>query len=192
MHFTTLLPTILTLSLTLPTTILAIPTYNPETNEETDATLLNALNLAPAPLTDIHPPAPKAASNATCPSFKPAKQCCQSIDGVTDDVMREVGSVVPWVSGVAVSSILALDCTGMADDASTDECLQQIMCCEGEPGATSTLETFKSQCQPYDEALADQEKDQQKAKMQAMQSAAAVSASASAVATPVSSGRVGM
>ncbi|PWY79650.1 hypothetical protein BO70DRAFT_380246 [Aspergillus heteromorphus CBS 117.55] len=228
-----MLPHILFLTLSLTPSILAIPlsssTTNTNTNlnsntnlninkrtpfsprqettpegQTTDATLLNSLNFAPPPL-----PNPdslsggKGGNNATCPSVRPSKQCCESLDGVADDVTGELGSLVPWLSGVAVSSVLALDCTGMDDSASTDDCLQQVMCCEGAPGKSTTVETFKGKCQPYDEALkvkADEEKEKSKSAAAASASASA-SAGASAVhgrvsvaaATPSSSssGRVG-
>ncbi|KAL5338086.1 hypothetical protein BJX70DRAFT_216678 [Aspergillus crustosus] len=134
---------------------------------------------------------------STCPPSHRSKQCCTSINGLADDLTGQLGDVVPWVSGVSVSSLVGLQCTKMADDAPNVDCFASVMCCAAGGGSTGskgvtnekpgTQSLFKSGCIPFDKAIADKKEAIEKSKVQASMLAAegpAPSASVEASGVP--------
>ncbi|KAI9933254.1 hypothetical protein AWENTII_002716 [Aspergillus wentii] len=84
----------------------------------------------------------------TCPSGK-SKMCCTSIDGIGDQLTGGLGSILPYVGGIQISSILGLECKPMAYSDPEEFCEESIMCCHGAP----TKDIFKT-CEMFDKAIA--------------------------------------
>ncbi|CEN60283.1 hypothetical protein ASPCAL02724 [Aspergillus calidoustus] len=114
----------------------------------------------------------------TCPMTHASRQCCTSITKLADDTTSQLGDIVPWVSGVKVSSLIGLQCKGMARETPNDDCYESVMCCSGNgvsakgagaggntngtPDGSPAL--FKSGCIPFDEAIEDKKKAIEKSK----------------------------
>ncbi|KAL4886255.1 hypothetical protein BJY04DRAFT_213786 [Aspergillus karnatakaensis] len=138
---------------------------------------------------------------STCPLSHKSKQCCTSVNGLADDLMGQVGGILPWASGISVSSLVGFQCKAMAATAPNVDCLDSVMCCSANGGVKSSTKAdvaekpgsqslFKSGCIPYDKAIADKKEAIEKSKVQASMLAAeeAGSASGSASATATASG----
>ncbi|OOF94335.1 hypothetical protein ASPCADRAFT_131880 [Aspergillus carbonarius ITEM 5010] len=132
-------------------------------------------------------------NNSTCPPSHRSKQCCESIDNIADQVTDGIGQILPWISGVDVSSVLGLDCYAMADSTPNNKCLQQVMCCDGKPNdedqpTTQSGAAVTSSCESWDIAMKNKQDaiDQSMAREHAVMDAVS-SFSAAAVATPTSS-----
>ncbi|PLN80132.1 hypothetical protein BDW42DRAFT_117176 [Aspergillus taichungensis] len=107
------------LTLTLTTTTLAIADPSPTT---TLSSLANASSSALA-----------SPENDTCPPSRRSKQCCTSVNGISDSIFGKIGKVIPILKDVKITSTAAFNCKGMKDDDPHDECLSDIMCCDGSP-----------------------------------------------------------
>ncbi|KAL3445861.1 hypothetical protein BJX65DRAFT_309563 [Aspergillus insuetus] len=114
----------------------------------------------------------------TCPMTHASRQCCTSITKLADDTTSQLGDIVPWVSGVKVSSLIGLQCKAMAPETPNGDCYESVMCCSdsgvsaegggaggntnGTPEGSQAL--FKSGCIPFDEAIEDKKKAIEKSK----------------------------
>ncbi|KAL4864196.1 hypothetical protein BDV12DRAFT_16327 [Aspergillus spectabilis] len=167
---------------TLTASLPSAPALNPsETAKATSLTHQIATLLAEDALASY--------DETTCPLSHRSKQCCTSINGLADDLTGQLGNVVPWVSGISVTSLVGLQCTKMADSAPNVDCLDSVMCCAANGGKTSgkgtpdekvgTQSLFKSGCIPFDKAIADKKEAIEKSKMQASMLAAEGSSSGS-------------
>ena len=90
-----LLALLTTLTLTLTTTTLAIEDPTPTTPTTTHLS---------------SPSASPSADNDTCPSSRRSKQCCTSINGISDSIFGKIGKVIPILKDVKVSSTAAFNC----------------------------------------------------------------------------------
>ncbi|PKY03869.1 hypothetical protein P168DRAFT_345118 [Aspergillus campestris IBT 28561] len=145
-----LLTLLTTLTLTFTITTLAI-------KDPTPTTLIpstTALSSSPASSS-----APANSEYDTCPPSHRSKQCCTSINGITESIFGEIGKVIPILKDVKVSSSAAFDCKGMNDNDSHDQCLTDVMCCDG---VSNNLDpkTYKMHCKPYDKAIKDKAKSE--------------------------------
>ncbi|PTU21065.1 hypothetical protein P175DRAFT_0557742 [Aspergillus ochraceoroseus IBT 24754] len=122
-----------------------------------------------------------------CPPSHRSKQCCTSVNGMTQDVENELSDVVPLLTDMQVSSILGVQCTAMTAEEPNTDCLDSVMCCHADPkqgGGTQSL--LQSSCLPYNEAIADQDNAIAESETQAAASGtpvAVASSSSSSVAS---------
>ncbi|KAL4994171.1 hypothetical protein BDV10DRAFT_189308 [Aspergillus recurvatus] len=109
----------------------------------------------------------------TCPPTHRSRQCCTSVESLTDEAFGEdaIGSVLPWLQDVQVSSLVGFQCRAMGEDEQNIDCLSSVMCCSGsgnvdgqKPGTQSL---FKSECIPYDKAIQDKKEAIEKSKAEA-------------------------
>ncbi|KAL2811335.1 hypothetical protein BJX63DRAFT_433488 [Aspergillus granulosus] len=110
----------------------------------------------------------------TCPPSHPSRQCCASIDRLADDTTSELGDLIPYLSGVKVSSVVGLQCKAMSPDTPNIDCYESVMCCSDQGSSTeggtmpgSAQSPFKSQCVPFDEAVEDEKEATEKSKSEA-------------------------
>ncbi|PYH78501.1 hypothetical protein BO82DRAFT_367575 [Aspergillus uvarum CBS 121591] len=114
-----------------------------DNNDEDESGLTSAISLIPNPNATQNP-----GTTQTCPTGRPSKQCCQSIESVADSVLQPLGQLVPYLSGVDISSLLALECTGMENTDPNANCFNSVMCCEGTPGVRNPLPALPSLTHP--------------------------------------------
>ncbi|PLB42336.1 uncharacterized protein BDW47DRAFT_98297 [Aspergillus candidus] len=138
------------LTLTLTTTALAI-------EDPTPTTLLPRTTALSSPLANASSSAAANLEYDTCPPSHRSKQCCTSINSISDSLFGKIGKLIPILKDVKISSTAAFDCKGMNDNDPHDQCLMDVMCCGG---VSNNLDqnSYKIQCKPYDKAMKDKAK----------------------------------
>ncbi|KAL3462572.1 hypothetical protein BJX64DRAFT_139021 [Aspergillus heterothallicus] len=110
----------------------------------------------------------------TCPLSHSSRQCCTSITALADDTTSALGTIVPYLTGVKVSSLVGLQCKVMPPETPNADCYENVMCCSdkgasaqsGPVGKTpdGSQALFKSGCIPFDEAIEEKKKAIEKSK----------------------------
>ncbi|KAJ5134501.1 hypothetical protein N7448_000479 [Penicillium atrosanguineum] len=83
-----------------------------------------------------------------CPPTQ-QKQCCQTLQETSHDVMKSLGALVPILGGITVSSKVTFQCKAMTPEESPDSCVDNEyipMCC------TNQSSNSIGQCKPFAEA----------------------------------------
>ncbi|KAJ5191572.1 uncharacterized protein N7498_010557 [Penicillium cinerascens] len=83
-----------------------------------------------------------------CPPSQ-QKQCCQSLEQTSKDIMEGLGELVPILGGIQISSKMVFQCKNMAPDESPDSCDDKEsspMCCSS--GSSNSV----GACKPFAEA----------------------------------------
>ncbi|PYI08003.1 hypothetical protein BO78DRAFT_442575, partial [Aspergillus sclerotiicarbonarius CBS 121057] len=117
------IPILLLTTLTLTPGTTSIPLSNTDSSPSSPSNSNSNTNAAPSQTSTLNTPEALESAiskiivqetltdynNNTCPPSHRSKQCCESIDNIADQVTDGLGAVVPWVSGIDVSSVLGLD-----------------------------------------------------------------------------------
>ncbi|OJJ07983.1 hypothetical protein ASPVEDRAFT_47169 [Aspergillus versicolor CBS 583.65] len=70
-------------------------------------------------------------NTAACPPSHASKQCCTNLGDQVEDILGQLGEVVPIVGEVTASSRTGLSCNAVVENS---ECGLSLMCCSGKPG----------------------------------------------------------
>ncbi|KAE8355763.1 hypothetical protein BDV28DRAFT_24149 [Aspergillus coremiiformis] len=131
-----------------------------------------------------------SSANNTCPPSHRSKQCCESVNSITDDITKPLGDAIPLLEGTTFSSLLGLDCLAMADSDPIESCRQDVMCCDGQPGKNAQGGDLLKECVPFDEAVAAKQKALDENKEKPVQAAMSYVALTSSLAAASSSARL--
>ncbi|KAJ5517851.1 hypothetical protein N7453_000273 [Penicillium expansum] len=93
-------------------------------------------------------PSPNPYEAYTCPKDK-FKACCMSVQQTGKDIVKQLGDLVPVLSGLQVSSAISFQCKNMTEREAPDSCNGQgynPMCCN-----TKIEDTGFNTCKPFED-----------------------------------------
>ncbi|KAJ5104662.1 hypothetical protein NUU61_002009 [Penicillium alfredii] len=141
-------------TLTYLATLLSLTTAIPVVHDSSSTTPSPTATTKPSGTASASASASASSSLApySCPKHT-YKQCCQSLEQTSHEVIKPLGSLVPILSGVQVGSALSFQCKPMGENDAPDSCDAHDytpMCCSNKgSGTINSCKSFAKSKEEY-------------------------------------------